>query len=102
MVQDNPQLLQVRSVYASIMPPVSWWVWQLLAAESCTTETMLTQSIRPRCTTNVSLPRSSCPLLHFSQPMLQELGRHNPQLLALINSHQAEFLQLLNEAPSER
>jgi UV excision repair protein RAD23 len=29
--------------------------------------------------------------------MLQELGRANPELLALINQNQAEFMQLLNE-----
>ena len=43
-----------------------------------------------------------CAWLPSVQPMLQELGKHNPQLLALINSHQAEFLRLLNEAPTER
>lgn len=31
------------------------------------------------------------------QPMLQELGKQNPQLLGLIQDHHAEFLQLLNE-----
>ncbi|XP_039064999.1 ubiquitin receptor RAD23b-like isoform X2 [Hibiscus syriacus] len=31
------------------------------------------------------------------QPMLQELGKQNPQLLILIQEHQAEFLQLINE-----
>uniref|UniRef100_A0A7C8Z7R0 Ubiquitin receptor RAD23 n=1 Tax=Opuntia streptacantha TaxID=393608 RepID=A0A7C8Z7R0_OPUST len=31
------------------------------------------------------------------QPMLQELGKQNPQLLRLIQDHHAEFLQLLNE-----
>ncbi|XP_010532056.1 PREDICTED: ubiquitin receptor RAD23b [Tarenaya hassleriana] len=31
------------------------------------------------------------------QPMLQELGKQNPQLLRLIQENQAEFLQLLNE-----
>ncbi|KAK2651740.1 hypothetical protein Ddye_011596 [Dipteronia dyeriana] len=31
------------------------------------------------------------------QPMLQELGKQNPQLLRLIQEHQAEFLQLINE-----
>eukprot|EP00271_Cylindrocystis_brebissonii_P010893 TRINITY_DN27355_c0_g1_i1.p1 TRINITY_DN27355_c0_g1~~TRINITY_DN27355_c0_g1_i1.p1 ORF type:complete len:397 (+),score=110.55 TRINITY_DN27355_c0_g1_i1:136-1326(+) len=31
------------------------------------------------------------------QPMLQELGKQNPQLLQLINSNQAEFLRLVNE-----
>lgn len=34
------------------------------------------------------------------QPMLQELGKQNPQLLRLIQDHHAEFLQLINE-PSE-
>jgi UV excision repair protein RAD23 len=29
--------------------------------------------------------------------MLGELGRQNPDLLALINAHQAEFLRLVNE-----
>ncbi|KAF2616620.1 hypothetical protein F2Q68_00042287 [Brassica cretica] len=31
------------------------------------------------------------------QPMLQELGKQNPQLLRLIQENQAEFLQLINE-----
>ena len=31
--------------------------------------------------------------------LLQELGKNNPQLLQLINSNQAEFLRLINEAP---
>ncbi|RWR75397.1 ubiquitin receptor RAD23b-like protein [Cinnamomum micranthum f. kanehirae] len=31
------------------------------------------------------------------QPMLQELGKQNPQLMRLIQQHQAEFLQLINE-----
>ncbi|GKU92725.1 hypothetical protein SLEP1_g6417 [Rubroshorea leprosula] len=31
------------------------------------------------------------------QPMLQELGKQNPQLLRLIQEHQPEFLQLINE-----
>ncbi|XP_010459157.1 PREDICTED: probable ubiquitin receptor RAD23a [Camelina sativa] len=31
------------------------------------------------------------------QPMLQELGKQNPQLLRLIQENQTEFLQLLNE-----
>lgn len=31
------------------------------------------------------------------QPMLQELAKQNPQLLQLINTHQMEFLRLLNE-----
>ncbi|GAY49466.1 hypothetical protein CUMW_119310 [Citrus unshiu] len=31
------------------------------------------------------------------QPMLQELGKQNPQLLRLIQEHQTEFLQLINE-----
>ncbi|GAQ90035.1 purtative Rad23 UV excision repair protein [Klebsormidium nitens] len=35
------------------------------------------------------------------QPMLQELGKQNPQLLALINAHQAEFLRLINEPAAE-
>ncbi|ERN07124.1 ubiquitin receptor RAD23b [Amborella trichopoda] len=34
------------------------------------------------------------------QPMLQELSKQNPQLLRLIQEHQAEFLQLINE-PAE-
>ncbi|GAV78081.1 ubiquitin domain-containing protein/UBA domain-containing protein/XPC-binding domain-containing protein [Cephalotus follicularis] len=33
------------------------------------------------------------------QPMLQELGKHNPQLLRLIQEHDGEFLQLINEPP---
>lgn len=35
------------------------------------------------------------------QPMLQELGKQNPQLLRLINDNQAEFLRLINEAGAE-
>ncbi|KAJ7952016.1 ubiquitin receptor RAD23b-like [Quillaja saponaria] len=31
------------------------------------------------------------------QPMLQELGKQNPNLLRLIQEHHAEFLQLINE-----
>lgn len=31
------------------------------------------------------------------QPMLQELGKNNPQLLAQINSNQSEFLSIINE-----
>ncbi|KAJ4831568.1 hypothetical protein Tsubulata_008711 [Turnera subulata] len=31
------------------------------------------------------------------QPMLQELGKQNPQLLGMIQEHHAEFLQLINE-----
>ncbi|XP_074591518.1 ubiquitin receptor RAD23d [Curcuma longa] len=31
------------------------------------------------------------------QPMLQELGKQNPQLARVIQEHQREFLQLLNE-----
>ncbi|XP_042462501.1 ubiquitin receptor RAD23c-like isoform X5 [Zingiber officinale] len=34
------------------------------------------------------------------QPMLQELGKQNPQIMRLIQEHQGEFLQLLNE-PAE-
>ncbi|KAJ7516050.1 hypothetical protein O6H91_22G040400 [Diphasiastrum complanatum] len=35
------------------------------------------------------------------QPMLQELGKQNPQLLRLINENQAEFLRLINEPVAE-
>eukprot|EP00262_Sarcandra_glabra_P014094 TRINITY_DN403_c0_g1_i1.p1 TRINITY_DN403_c0_g1~~TRINITY_DN403_c0_g1_i1.p1 ORF type:complete len:394 (-),score=70.22 TRINITY_DN403_c0_g1_i1:268-1449(-) len=31
------------------------------------------------------------------QPMLQELGKQNPQLMSLIQDHQADFLRLINE-----
>jgi UV excision repair protein RAD23 len=31
------------------------------------------------------------------QPVLQQLGEQNPQILQLINSHQQEFIQLINE-----
>eukprot|EP00475_Leptophrys_vorax_P015086 TRINITY_DN21433_c0_g1_i1.p1 TRINITY_DN21433_c0_g1~~TRINITY_DN21433_c0_g1_i1.p1 ORF type:complete len:192 (+),score=7.14 TRINITY_DN21433_c0_g1_i1:87-578(+) len=31
------------------------------------------------------------------QPMLSELGKQNPELLALIQAHQGEFLHLINE-----
>ncbi|XP_010552232.1 PREDICTED: ubiquitin receptor RAD23d-like isoform X2 [Tarenaya hassleriana] len=34
------------------------------------------------------------------QPMLQELGKQNPQLMRLIQDHQADFLNLINE-PAE-
>ncbi|CAI6009932.1 unnamed protein product [Closterium sp. NIES-65] len=34
-------------------------------------------------------------------PMLQELGKQNPELLQLIQAHQTEFLQLINEPPPE-
>eukprot|EP00899_Mesostigma_viride_P005744 jgi/Mesvir1/15170/Mv04850-RA.1 len=34
---------------------------------------------------------------HILQPMLQELGKQNPELLQLISANQAEFLQLINE-----
>ncbi|PWA95613.1 Heat shock chaperonin-binding [Artemisia annua] len=34
------------------------------------------------------------------QPMLQELGKQNPQLVRLIQEHQADFLRLINE-PAE-
>lgn len=33
----------------------------------------------------------------FLQPMLQELGKSNPELLASINSNQEEFLAMINE-----
>ncbi|OWM67966.1 hypothetical protein CDL15_Pgr017534 [Punica granatum] len=31
------------------------------------------------------------------QPMLQELGKQNPELVRLVQGHQAEFLRLINE-----
>lgn len=31
------------------------------------------------------------------QPMLQELGKQNPQIMRLIQEHQADFLRLINE-----
>jgi UV excision repair protein RAD23 len=34
------------------------------------------------------------------QPLLQELGKQNPQILQLIQENQAEFLHLINE-PAE-
>ncbi|KAJ8500637.1 hypothetical protein OPV22_011189 [Ensete ventricosum] len=34
------------------------------------------------------------------QPMLQELGKQNPQIMRLIQEHQGEFLRLINE-PAE-
>lgn len=36
-------------------------------------------------------------ILLLLQPMLQELGKQNPQLLRLIQEHHTEFLQLINE-----
>ncbi|MED6159514.1 Ubiquitin receptor RAD23d [Stylosanthes scabra] len=35
------------------------------------------------------------------QPMLQELGRQNPNLMQLIQEHQADFLRLINEPDAE-
>lgn len=35
------------------------------------------------------------------QPVLAQLAQQNPQLLQLINQHQQEFIQLLNEPVSE-
>ncbi|KAL1568451.1 Ubiquitin receptor RAD23d [Salvia divinorum] len=35
------------------------------------------------------------------QPMLQELGKQNPQLVRLIQEHQADFLRLINEPTAE-
>ncbi|KAF3793936.1 hypothetical protein EJ110_NYTH08892 [Nymphaea thermarum] len=36
-------------------------------------------------------------LRNSQQPMLQELGRQNPQLMRLIQEHQTDFLRLINE-----
>ncbi|KAJ8428258.1 hypothetical protein Cgig2_011938 [Carnegiea gigantea] len=36
-------------------------------------------------------------LRNSQQPMLQELGKQNPQLMRLIQEHQADFLRLINE-----
>lgn len=33
----------------------------------------------------------------YLQPMLQELGKQNPNLMRLIQEHQADFLRLINE-----
>jgi len=33
------------------------------------------------------------------QPMLQELGKQNPQILRLIQENQVEFPRLVNETP---
>ncbi|KAH6803697.1 Rad23 UV excision repair protein family [Perilla frutescens var. frutescens] len=35
------------------------------------------------------------------QPMLQELGKQNPQLVRMIQEHQADFLRLINEPVEE-
>ncbi|ONK65309.1 uncharacterized protein A4U43_C07F35800 [Asparagus officinalis] len=35
------------------------------------------------------------------QPMLQELGKQNPQVMRLIQEHQEEFLRLMNESGAE-
>ncbi|KAJ6813195.1 ubiquitin receptor RAD23d-like [Iris pallida] len=35
------------------------------------------------------------------QPMLQELGKQNPQVMRLIQEHQSEFLRLINEPAEE-
>ncbi|XP_022862595.1 ubiquitin receptor RAD23c-like [Olea europaea var. sylvestris] len=36
-------------------------------------------------------------VIMLSKPMLQELGKQNPQLVQLIQEHQADFLRLINE-----
>merc|ERR1712216_427333 len=38
------------------------------------------------------------PQFQALRPMLQELGKQNPQLLQLINSNQGDFLRMLNES----
>lgn len=40
---------------------------------------------------------SNIRVMHVAQPMLHELGKQNPQLLRMIQEHQPEFLQLINE-----
>ena len=35
------------------------------------------------------------------QPLLQQLGQQNPELLQLINANQQEFIQLMNEPPTD-
>jgi len=41
-----------------------------------------------------------CEIIHSSEPLLQELGKQNPQIMQLIQENQAEFLRLINE-PAE-
>lgn len=69
MVQANPQILQV------------WHVgqWYFLSEVFLLLTIWFTISF-----------------LHL-QPMLQELGKQNPNLMRLIQEHQADFLRLINE-----
>lgn len=77
MVQSNPQILQVltTSLFLLSFPPFHINLLHF-GGFQCVLELKL---------------------LLLLQPMLQELGKQNPQLLRLIQEHQAEFLQLINE-----
>ena len=68
MVQSNPQIIQVHPICLSS-------VFKILAVF-------------------ITWSKSS---FFWLQPMLQELGKQNPQLLGLIQENHAEFLQLINE-----
>jgi hypothetical protein len=54
-------------------------------------------SIGPSFTTFIIPIADPYDQLLLLQPMLQELGKQNPQLLRMIQEHNAEFLQLINE-----
>ncbi|CAO2188288.1 unnamed protein product [Urochloa humidicola] len=41
-----------------------------------------------------------CETIHSSEPLLQELGKQNPQIMQSIQENQAEFLHLIDE-PAE-
>jgi hypothetical protein len=56
------------------------------------------------CSSSFSLQRSpfSDPFTHnfficIVQPLLQELGKQNPQVMQLIQENQAEFMRMINE-----
>ena len=69
MVQSNPQILQVCISMFSLAKHQRLLLFWIRTASSATAV----------------------------QPMLQKLGKQNPQLLRLIQEHHAEFLQLINE-----
>ncbi|CAD6245109.1 unnamed protein product [Miscanthus lutarioriparius] len=39
--------------------------------------------------------------IHNSEPLLQELGKQNPQIMQLIQENLAEFLRLINDDPAD-
>ncbi|KAH1031201.1 hypothetical protein J1N35_043375 [Gossypium stocksii] len=83
MVQANPQILQV----------ILWFLVSPLQS-SCVCFIFFSSSFFP-----FTFPQC-LPFLYFWQPMLQELGKQNPNLMRLIQEHQGDFLRLINE-PAE-